>query len=173
MKRHTFTFCILLLISTTTFAQDFNLSAIAGYLNINSIFKVDGEKRDLDFKSSGFYFGAQSEISLAEKIDLHPEIALALNAEGDALYFGAFGSYQATEDFSVLLGPTLNVILEDVANGYQTLGIFLGFGGDYDITKKIYAQAKYNVQLNDYYNGTGGVSSKVNFLMVGIGFRVL
>lgn len=55
MRRHTLTICLLFLVSATTFAQDFNLSATAGYLNINSIFKVDGEKRDLDFKSSGFY----------------------------------------------------------------------------------------------------------------------
>ncbi|TBN03263.1 hypothetical protein EYD45_09635 [Hyunsoonleella flava] len=172
MRRHTLTICLVLL-TTFTFAQDFNLSATAGYLNINSIFKVDSEKRDLDFKSNGFYFGAQSEINLADKIDLQPEIALALNAEGDAIYIGALGSYQATQEFSVLFGPTLNVILEDVANGYQTLGIFLGFGGSYDITEKIYAQAKYNVQLNDYYTGSADVSSKVNFLMIGIGYRFL
>lgn len=172
MKRHTLTIC-LAFFTAFTFAQDFNLSATAGYLNINSIFKVDGEKRDLDFKSSGFYIGAQTEINLAEKIDLQPEVVLGLNAEGDALYFGALGSYNVTDDFSVLFGPTLNVILEDVANGYQTLGIFVAFGADYDITENIYAQAKYNIQLNDYYNGTGGVSSKVNFLMVGVGYRFL
>lgn len=172
MKTQTLIIC-LLFATTTTFAQDFKLSATAGYLNINSIFKVDDEKRDLDFKSSGFYFGLQTDINLTEKIDLQPEIVLGLNAEGDALYFGALGSYQATEEFSLLFGPTLNIILEDVANGYQTLGIFVAFGGNYNITENIYAQAKYNIQLNDYYNGNADVSSKVNFLMVGIGYRFL
>ncbi|GEM_PF-4881038 len=173
MRRFTLLIILALLATVPSFSQDFNLSATAGYLNINSIFKVDGQKRDLDFKSSGFFIGAQSEIALTEKIDLQPELALAINSEGDAIYIGALGSYQATEEFSVLLGPALNVILEDVVNGYQTLGIFLGFGGNYNITDKIYAQAKYHVQLNDYYNGSGGVSSKVNFLMVGVGYRIL
>lgn len=173
MRQFTLLIIIALMANTATFSQDFNLSATAGYLNINSIFKVDGEKRDLDFKSNGFFVGAQSEFSITEKINVVPELALAINSEGNAIYLGALGSYQATEELSVLLGPTLNIILEDVANGYQTLGIFLGFGGSYTITDKIYAQAKYNIQLNDYFTGDSDISSKVNFLMVGIGYKIL
>lgn len=173
MRKHVLSFLVLLLVTSTSFAQNFNLSATAGYLNINSIFKVDGEKYDLDFKSSGFYFGAQTEISLSEKINLQPELLLGLNSEGDVLYLGPIAGYKITEEFSVLFGPSFTYLLEDVANGYQELGISATIGGSFNITDKIYAQAKYNIQLNDYYNGSADVSSKANYLLVGAGYRFL
>lgn len=173
MRPHTLTIYLLLLVTANTFAQDFNLSATAGYLNINSIFKVDGQKRDLDFKSSGFYIGAQSEIELAEKVNLLPELLLAINSEGNVIYLGPIVGYEVTEDFSVLFGPTFNYLLEDVARNYQKIGISIAFGGSYNISEKIYAQAKYNIQVNDYYNGDSDISSKANYLLVGIGFRIL
>ncbi|WP_203256288.1 porin family protein [Hyunsoonleella ulvae] len=173
MKRHTLTVCLLFLVSATTFAQDFNLSATAGYLNINSIFKVDGEKRDLDFKSSGFYIGAQSEIELAEKVNLLPELLLAINSEGNVLYLGPIAAYEVTEAFSALFGPTFTYLLEDVARNYQKFGISLAVGGSYNFTEKIYAQAKYNIQVNDYYTGDSDISSKANYLLIGVGFRIL
>lgn len=173
MKRQVLTFYVLLFVTATTFAQDFNLSATAGYLNINNIFKVDGEKRDLDFESSGFYIGAQSEIELAEKINLLPELLFAFNSEGNVLFLGPIAGYEATEDFSVLFGPTFTYLLEDVARNYQKFGISLAFGGSYNITEKIYAQAKYNIQLNDYYTGDSDLSSKANYLLVGVGIRIL
>jgi opacity protein-like surface antigen len=161
------------MLSANAFAQDFNLSATAGYLNLNSIFKVNGEKRDLDFKSSGFYLGAQTKIALAEKIDLQPELLLGINSEGNTMYLGALASYEITDEFSVLAGPSFNYLLEDVFSDYQKFGVFASLGASYDFTETIYAQAKYGFQLNDFYTGNGDVSSKINFLLIGIGYKIL
>lgn len=173
MTRKTLTICLIFLISASTYAQDFNLSATAGYLNLNSIFKVNGDKRDLDIKSSGFYFGAQTEINLAEKISLHPELVIGVIDEGNTLYLGALGSYNVAESFQILFGPSFNYLLEDVFSDYGKFGIFATLGGKYNISDKVSAQAKYGIQLNDFYKGSADVSSKVNYLLIGIVYRIL
>lgn len=154
-------------------AQDFNLSAVGGYLNLDFTFKVDGEEFDFDNASSGFYIGLQSEFELTEKIDLVPELVLGIVDDQNALYFGALGRYNITEDFSVLAGPSVNYVLEDLADNFQKLGITAAIGVNYNITEDLFAQAKYNFQLNNYYNGDNDITSRVNFLLFGVGYRIL
>ncbi len=173
MTRKTLHLCIAILIVASAQAQEFNLAATAGYLNLNSIFKVDGEKRDLDFKSSGFYIGAQSKLGLADQISLQPELTVGINGEGNTLYLGVLGGYDITDEFSILAGPAFNYLLEDVANGYSKFGFFLSAGAAYSFTEKFYAQAKYAFQLNDFYTGSADLSSKINFLLVGVGYTFL
>ncbi|NJX15375.1 outer membrane beta-barrel protein [Tamlana crocina] len=173
MLRKTFSLFIIFLITASTQAQELNLAATAGYLNLNSIFKVDGEKWDLDFDSSGFYIGAQSEFEITDEINLKPELLVAINNEGNTLYLGFLGGYEITEEFSVLAGPSINYLLEEVVDNYSKLGVFITFGAEYSFTEKIYAQAKYGVQLNNFYTGTADLSSKINFLLFGVGYKFL
>lgn len=154
-------------------AQDFNLSAVTGYLNLDVNFKVDGEEINLDNPSSGFYIGAQTEFELTEKIDLQPELVLGIVEDSNALYLGVLGKYSISDDFSALFGPSFNYVLEDFADNYQNFGIALTVGVGYDISEDFFAQAKYSFQINNYYNGDADITSKANFLLFGIGYKIL
>ena len=168
-----FLFLLVVGVSMSVFAQDFNLSAVGGYLNLDVNFKVDGDEVDFDNASSGFYVGFQTEIDLSEKIDLQPELVLGFVEDNNALYLGLLGKYNINDDFSVLFGPSLNYVLEDLADDYQNFGIAATIGVGYDISEDFFAQAKYSFQINNYYNGDSDITSRANFLLLGIGYRIL
>ena len=165
-----FTFILSLNLS----GQDFKLSVVGGFLNLDVNSKVDGEEFDLnDISSTGFYIGAQTEISLTEKIDLQPELVLGIVEDSNALYLGVLGKYNFSEKFSLLFGPSFNYVLEEFAEDYQNFGIAVAVGVGYDISDKFFAQAKFNFQINNYYNGNSNITSRANFFLLGVGYRVL
>jgi len=174
MTKYKLHLCLLALFTTFSISgQDFNLSALSGYLNIDTTFEFEGESFDFDTASSGFYFGLQSEFNLAEKIDLQPEIVLGIIKDRNALYLSLLGKYNVTENFGLLLGPSFNYVLEDFVDDYQNFGITANIGASYDISDTFFAQAKYSIQLNNYYNGDNDIISRANFLLIGIGYKIL
>ncbi len=174
MEKHKFCLCLLLITTALNLsAQDFNLSAVGGYLNLDINFKVNGEEFDLGNKSSGFYIGALTNITLTEKIDLQPELLFGAIEDNNSLYLGALGKYNVSDEFSLLLGPAFNYLLEDIVDDYSKLGIFAVIGPSYDITDKFFAQAKYSFQLNNFYTGDSDITSRANFLLVGVGYKIL
>lgn len=173
MTTKTCSLILFLMLSLQAFAQDFSVSATAGYVHLNSVFKVDDEDYDLDFKNSGFFVGAQSEIDLTETIALQPELLIAISGDYKTLYFGTLGAFEVAENFSLLAGPAINYLLEEVATNYSKLGVFGVFGAKYNITKNISAQAKYGIQLNNFYTGSSDISSKVNYLLIGASYKFL
>ena len=93
--------------------------------------------------------------------------------DNNSLYLGALGKYNVSDEFSLLLGPAFNYLLEDIVDDYSKLGIFAVIGPSYDITDKFFAQAKYSFQLNNFYTGDSDITSRANFLLVGVGYKIL
>ncbi len=167
-------FTLLIVMSVNATGQNFNLSGTAGYVNLDINFKVDGQKEDQGyFKKGGFFVGVQSEFDINDTFKLQPELLYASNDSGDTLYLNALGKYEVVENLSVLFGPAFNYALEKVYRTYRKFGIFGTLGASYNITPKLWTQAKYNLQLNNFYKGSADVSSKINVLLLGIGYKFM
>lgn len=142
----------------------------AGYFGVSSKSSTIGGN-SLSDTASGFHVGAIADFKTSEKLHVQPEL-LYVNANGtDAIIIPVFLKYYATEKFSILAGPQASYILKDASTDFTPFGLSLATGLGYDITQKLFLQARYSVQINNYYTGNEDFRARDNFFTVGIGYK--
>ncbi|MFH4968198.1 outer membrane beta-barrel protein [Gaetbulibacter sp. M240] len=142
----------------------------AGYFGVSSkSFTIGGSS--LSGTASGFYVGAMADFKTSEKLHLQPELLYANANSNDVIIIPILLKYYTTEKFSIQAGPQASYILEDASTNYTPLGLALATGLGYDITQNFFLQARYSVQINNYYNGNEDFRARDNFFTVGVGYK--
>lgn len=168
-------FLVLVLVGTTTaFAQSADFGVTAGYTNINAKAKAsDGNNSvSLSDDASGFYVGVLLDIEIEGNFHVQPEALFALAEDTKFLYIPILAKYYISDSgFHLLAGPQANIILEE-SGGTKTFGLDITFGAGYDINEHFFIDARYSFEVtnrldkNDY-----DAKLRANTLNVGVGYK--
>ena len=141
----------------------------AGYLGVSA--KVSGDGGSLSATDSGFYIGAMADFKTSEKLHVQPELVYANVNDSDAIIIPILLKYYAAEKFNIQAGPQVTVSLEEAPNDFTSIGLALAAGVGYDITQNFFLEARYSLQINNYYTGTADLTARENYFTVGVGYK--
>jgi hypothetical protein len=137
-----------------------------------------GVKAGADFTSTevkigdsntGFYVGGFVDVAVCEKVHVQPEL-LYVSVKGlDMIQMPILARFPIVEDFSLLVGPDLGVILNSDA-GLKTFNFGLNLGGSFDISEEFCLEAKYNLGLTNLIE-ENNANFKLKGLFFGLGFK--
>lgn len=149
-------------------AQHFGVNA--GFLSLNAKVKLL-DMRGSETKS-GYYVGLFGEFG-NEKFKFQPAVNLIGNEDGNALQIPLIAKFYVADKFNLQAGPQLMFDLEEVPEGFNALNFGLGLGLGYDINNKFLLEARYSIQLNNHLeNSSSNYSAKINYLSIGLGYRL-
>ncbi len=150
-------------------AQETRFGATAGYLNLSN--KVDLGQGSVSVSEFGFYAGVFAEIGISDELKIQPELLYGSIDGLDILQLPVMAKYYVADKVNVQGGLQLNYILDTTVDDFSAFAVGLGLGAGYDITEDILVSARYAFQLNNSYTGDADLSSKFNYLSVGIGYK--
>lgn len=133
-------------------------SAKAGFNSVSVSF--DG----FSASESGFYVGFGYQFEVSDEFAVEPAVLYSSVSDLSSLYIPVMAKYSISDDFSVMAGPQVNYILEDMPQG--EFGLDLAAGLAYNISEEFYAEARYGFQVSRDLEGVD-----VNTLSVGVGYR--
>ncbi|WP_459209898.1 porin family protein [Aquimarina rhabdastrellae] len=178
MKKITFfaLFMVLGLVSMNA-QEDIRFGVTAGYANATA--KLKAGNIDESEGSSGFFLGALAEFKLNEKFSIEPKLTFTQISEDgnktDFLQLPVMAKFYPVSDsgFNLQAGPQITYTLEDISDDFTKFNIALGAGVGYEFLDNFFVDARYHLQLNNYYTGSGSddIKSRVNFLNIGIGYK--
>lgn len=134
---------------------------------------VKGEYGDVSATESetGFYVGVFGQFDINEQFAFQPEVMYVSVEDLDQIHIPLMANYSVSEEFSVLAGPSLGIIL-DTEEGVNSLNYGLEFGAAYDITEEFLIEARYNIGLaNLVEDAPDGYSIKLSGFFIGVGYR--
>ncbi|MDV7187481.1 outer membrane beta-barrel protein [Lutibacter sp. TH_r2] len=131
---------------------------------------ADGENVTIKESEGGFYAGISAEIPFSDKVYLTPQLLYTNLDDQSLLQIPVFVKFKLDTKFSIIAGPQLTYTLEKTIDEVRKVNIGVGAGASFDISEKVFVEAKYTLQLNDYYK-TNQIDSKLNFLNIGLGYR--
>ena len=142
---------------------------MAGYANITEKISLDGDS--VSGSESGFFIGGLVDITVSEKFHVQPEVLYTNASDLSFLYIPVLAKYMVSEEFSILVGPQANLILEEVADGYNSFGVDLTFGTAYNFAENFFAEARYGFEITNRISDGGDLKDRFNTLHIGIGYK--
>lgn len=134
---------------------------------------------DSDAKTS-FYVGGLVDFTVSDKFHVQPEVLYSMEgADDDAgisyLRVPVMAKYYVAEGFNIQAGPELAFKVateEDVLDDMtKSMDFGLGFGAGYEMSSGLMFDARYNLGLNNIYDGPGGFDMKNTGFQIGLGYR--
>ncbi|WP_435136517.1 porin family protein [Formosa sp. A9] len=153
-------------------AQNTTFGITAGYTNIKA--KTSYEGQSYSESISGFHVGALVDFGLNENFHIQPEVIYANAEEMNFLYIPVLAKYYISNSgFQLLAGPQVNIVLDELIDGLNNVGLDLTFGAAYDINEHFFIDARYSFELtNRFEDGADyDVSGKYNTLFAGVGYK--
>ena len=162
---------------STKFSGENSYGVKAGFTSFNIKASVSGVSVSED--ASGFYAGFFASFSLSEKFEVQPELhVLSVYESGESssvLLIPFLAKFNITEEFGVLAGPQLDIVLDEDTSGLKKTGLGLAAGLEYLITDNIFIDARYSFglsdRLGDFDDDGEGIKLKFNYLQAGLGYR--
>ena len=172
MKKILLVFALVLFTVSSAIAQENNFGVKAGYANITAKAEVEGFSASVD--ESGFFVGLTSEFDLSPSFALQPEVLYASVAETGFLYIPVMAKYYIIPQFSLQVGPQINLALE-AEEGENTFGLDAAFGLGYSINQNFFIDARYALELTNRVQDSPelegyDISGAYNTLMIGVGY---
>ncbi len=177
---------VLILISGYINSQNSVFGATAGYNSLIASAKF--QNASSSSSASGFYIGVFVDIEASDKFSIQPELQFVNSSQdgesGNSLVIPVAGKYHVTEEFKLLFGPQVDIILDD-SEGVKAAGIALFAGLAYDISEKVFISTRYALGLNnrldddfgtfisefDPFIDVSDLKVKFNFFQIGLGYR--
>ncbi|EDP70083.1 hypothetical protein FBALC1_11137 [Flavobacteriales bacterium ALC-1] len=141
-----------------------NVNAQEGFSVKAGFNSVTASAGSVSATESGFYLGLGYQLELSEDIDVEPAVLYSAVSDLNSLYIPIMFKYGISDEFSIMAGPQVNYLLEDVPQGEFGLDIAAGLA--YNISEEFYAEAKYGLQVS---RDLGDLD--LNSLMIGVGYR--
>ena len=166
----------LMFAGITISAQETKFGVTAGYNMSMGKLTETGLKSDrtVTTSDSGFFVGLFADFKINDKFGVQPELHYtAVYSEGNEsnmLTMPILAKYYITDKFSVMAGPMLDLVLDEVSDNANTFGIGAAIGVAYDFTENIYATARYSFGLSNRID-QANTTVKGDFFQIGIGYR--
>jgi len=148
---------LLLLAAFAVCAQFTNaqVGITGGYLSVKNDGATEG--------SSGFYAGIYSDLDISESFHFQPSLLYGNAKDTNFLYVPLMFKYYVAK-----LGPQGTVILEDLGDFKNQVGLDLSVGVGFDIFYNVFVEARYAFKLINE-DVAGIESTNFNTFMVGLG----
>ena len=143
--------------------------ATAGYLNASS--RVDSFGIEATASEAGFYGGLVVEFGISDQFKIQPELLYANAGDVSFLQVPIYGKYYVSEKFFISGGPTITYTLEEVLDDFTKFNFGLGLGLGYDFTEAFFIETRGALQINNYFTGSDDITSRINFINIGIGYK--
>ena len=166
--KNLFLFTIIAVLGLTTVnGQNFGVKAGADFASVR--LKAEGE--NISTSETGFYVGAFAEIEISESVTFQPEVLYVSVDELDFIGIPLMAKFPVSEDFSVMAGPSLGILL-DTGEGEKSFNFGIEAGASYNIIENLFVEARYNLGLaNLIEDAPSGVSLKLSGFFAGLGYR--
>lgn len=155
---------------------------IAGYsrLSLNHQEVVSQGVLSNTTESNGYFVGVYADIELIKKFHIQPEIHYNMNFKNgesiNTIDIPVFAKYCASDEFSIIAGPSLNLILD--ATSYKKTGYGLTAGIIVaKLLKNTFITARYTKALTNSVSSIGpsgetSLSEKLNYFHLGVGIEL-
>lgn len=160
MKKLFFAFCM---VGGTFYgvAQETKFGVRAGvdFATVESTVSIPGAGSvTVKGSETGFFVGGFATIGLNDTFAVQPELLYVAIKDFNMLSVPVLAKYTVAEKIHLLAGPNFNYLLDAEEDEFK---VNVDFGGSYDITENIDAQARYSLGFGDV---------KVSGVFVGIGY---
>ncbi|MFV9550762.1 porin family protein [Algibacter sp. PT7-4] len=153
---------------TSVNAQNFGLKAGADFASMK--FKADGE--NISTSETGFYIGAFADIDVSESFVFQPSVMYVSVEELDQIAIPLMAKFPVSEEFSVLAGPSLGILL-DTGDGVKSFNFGIEAGAAYDVSEDFFVEARYSLGLaNLIEDAPDDTSIKLSGFFVGVGYKL-
>jgi len=161
MKNLFLTLILTLTLSLIVHAQE-GLSGQAGLSVVSFSAEFEGQK--VSASEIGVYAGLGYQIALSEIMHLQPSVLFSNVKDLNSIYVPVMFKYKLTDALCIQGGPQINYLLDGADD--SALGIDIAAGLEYKISEKIYAQARYGLEVSRNPEGFS-----INTLQVGVGYN--
>lgn len=147
-----------------------------------SLTNLDGDLGDTD-GSTSFYVGGLVDFTISESFHVQPELLYSMEgADSDAIDLGIsylripiMAKYYVMEGLSLQAGPEIAFKIgteEDALDEVtKSMDFGLGLGAGYELSNGLMFDARYNLGLQNIYDGEGDFEIKNTGLQIGLGYR--
>ena len=153
---------------TSVNAQDFGLKAGVDLASA----KAEVAGVSVTGTETGFYIGAFADIEVSESFTFQPSVMYVSVDELDQIAIPLMAKFPVSEEFNVLAGPSLGILL-DTVDGMKSLNFGLEAGVAYDISEELFVEARYSLGLaNLIEDAPDDYSSKLSGFFIGVGYKL-
>lgn len=173
--KHLFLACLMLGLVSQANSQDIIFGAKGGLVSIAPTFDFPGI--EVTGSEIGFTIGAFARKELNEQFSIQPELLYQTGGGISFLQLPIMMQYSVMENLTIDAGPQIGMVL----NGFDGVGgtsdeikdlqFSLGIGGSYHWTDKIFTDLRYNLALNNLYDGQGDGTVKYNLIALAVGYK--
>ena len=149
----------------------FGIKAGLNMSNITGDFDADG--------ATSFYVGGLVDLAISENFHIQPELLYSMEGADDAsisyLRIPVMAKYYVMEGLNLQAGPSIafKVAAEDDEMDEITKSMYfgLGIGAAYELPMGLFFDLRYNLGLNNIYDGEGDWDAKNTAFQIGVGYR--
>lgn len=160
----------------STAAQKRSHGFVAGYQTLKLKLSEGGASASVE--GSGFSFGFFTDIPIAEKFSIQPEIQYASTSEeGESInqiIVPVMFKYWPSERVNVQAGPQIDFGLSDWPSDLKDVGLGFALGLGVDVSDHVFLAVRYSLGLFDRLDDAidlSGVDLKTNQFHIGMGYR--
>jgi opacity protein-like surface antigen len=170
MKKIILTIAAVLVFGFANAQKDMKFGVKAGYTSSNFTGDWIGDA------TTGFYLGGLVDFSVSEKFHVQPELLYSMEGAKDAklnfLRIPIMAKYYVMDGLSLQAGPELALKAggDDIKDSVKSMDYGLGFGAGYELSSGLMFDARYNLGMNNIYDGTGATLKTVS-INIGLGYR--
>jgi len=168
MKKLLLTVVITVVAMVSMNAQT-SFGVTSGYLSADAKTDIEGVKSTTS--ESGFYIGMVADIKISEEFHVQPELVYVNINDLSFMQIPIMAKFYVADKFSLQVGPEITYTLEKTYGDFTKFNLGLGLGAAYDFSEKFFIEGRYTFQANNYYTGNQDVTSRINFLNVGLGYK--
>ncbi|CAM1368476.1 conserved exported hypothetical protein [Tenacibaculum litopenaei] len=123
---------------------------------------------------TGYYAGFFADFTVSDKFHVQPELLFTSSYDNgtsaNTIAMPIMAKYYVKDNFSVQAGPMLDLVVDDASPLVNKFGVGLAAGLGYDISEKVFVNARYSFGLSNRVD-SDIATSKFDYLNVGFGFR--
>ncbi|MDX1827991.1 MAG: DUF5777 family beta-barrel protein [Lutibacter sp.] len=160
---------VITVVTMVSMSAQTSFGVTSGYLSAES--KLDLEGTKFTDSNSGFYVGIVADIKVSEEFHVQPELVYTNISDLSFMQIPIMAKFYVADKFSLQVGPEITYTLEKTYGDATKFNIGLGLGAAYDFSEKFFIESRYTFQVNNYYTGNQDVTSRINFLNVGLGYK--
>jgi hypothetical protein len=152
-------------------AQKIRIGVTGGVVNAGG--RVELDDQTVKNNRQGVYAGLVFDIGITSRINIETEIDYLISGNTNFIQIPLFVKfYMGDTDFYFQAGPQYTLTLDETSEDLGKSNIGLGFGAGFDINDHVNLNLRFAPQLNDYFEGDDDISTKINFLSIGVAYKL-
>jgi hypothetical protein len=167
---------VVVMVVFSAAAQKKSHGFTAGYQTLK--FKSSEDDVSISVEGSGYALGIFTDIPIAEKFSVQPELQYASTSEDgesiNQIIVPVMFKYWPSERVNIQAGPQIDFGLSDWPSNFKDVGLGFALGLGVDVSDYVFLAVRYSLGLFDRGDDAidlSGVDLKTNQFHIGMGYR--